>query len=42
MSGDGMEPQSNQRRKNWALAGGLLALVLLFYLITLVKMGGAG
>jgi hypothetical protein len=42
MPGDDMEPQSHQRRKNWALAGGLLALVVLFYLITLVKLGGGG
>ncbi len=29
-----------QRVKNLALAGVLLALMVLFYLITLVKMGG--
>lgn len=28
-----------QRRKNIAIAVGLFALVLLFYLITLVKLG---
>ena len=30
-----------QRAKNIALASALLALVALFYLITLVKLGGA-
>ena len=29
-----------QRTKNLAVAFGLLALVVLFYLITIVKMGG--
>ena len=31
-----------QRAKNVALACGLVALVVLFYLITLVKLGGPG
>ena len=30
-----------QRTKNVALALGLVSLVVLFYLITLVKMGGS-
>ena len=42
MPGDEDGAADRQRRKNVALAGGLLALVVLFYLITLVKMGGAG
>ncbi len=36
------ELRRRQRGKNVALACGLLGLVLLFYLITLVKIGGAG
>ena len=35
------ELRRRQRGKNVALACGLLALVVLFYLITLVKIGGA-
>jgi hypothetical protein len=31
-----------QRAKNIALACGLVGLVVLFYLITLVKIGGPG
>jgi hypothetical protein len=40
MSEDG--PRRRQRVKNVALACGLLALVVLFYLVTLVKIGGGG
>ena len=36
------ELRRRQRGKNVALACGLLGLVVLFYLITLVKIGGAG
>jgi hypothetical protein len=35
------EIRRRQRSKNVALACGLLALAALFYLITLVKLGGA-
>ncbi len=35
------EHHSRQRSKNYALAGALLALVALFFAITLVKFGGA-
>ena len=34
------ELRRRQRGKNVALALGLVALVVLFYLVTLVKMGG--
>jgi len=34
------ELRRRQRGKNVALALGLLGLVVLFYLVTLVKMGG--
>jgi len=34
------ELRRRQRVKNVALALGLLGLVVLFYLVTLVKMGG--
>ena len=40
MSGD--ELKRRQRAKNLAVALALLALVMLFYLITLVKLGGSG
>ena len=36
------ELRRRQRVKNVALACGLVALAVLFYLITLVKIGGAG
>ena len=39
---DGDDFRRRQRWKNVALAGGLFGLVVLFYLITLVKLGGAG
>ncbi len=35
------ELKRRQRAKNLAMAAGLVGLVVLFYLITLVKMGGA-
>ena len=35
------ERHKRQRNKNLALAGALLGLVVLFFAITLVKMGGA-
>lgn len=35
------ELRRRQRVKNMALALGLFALVVLFYLITLVKLGGS-
>jgi hypothetical protein len=43
--GDGMEPDKEEaerqrRRRSLAIAAGLLALVLLFYLLTIVKLGG--
>jgi hypothetical protein len=34
------ELRRRQRTKNVALAVGLVSLVVLFYLLTLVKMGG--
>jgi hypothetical protein len=34
------ELRRRQRAKNWAVAIALFALVTLFYLITLVKLGG--
>lgn len=34
------ELRRRQRAKNLAMAAGLVCLVVLFYLITLVKMGG--
>jgi hypothetical protein len=34
------EQRRRKRTKNLAIAGALCALVLLFYLITLVRMGG--
>jgi hypothetical protein len=36
----GDELRRRQRLKNVALACGLLGLVVLFYLVTLVKIGG--
>lgn len=36
------ELRRRQRVKNWALAGLLLFLVVLFYLITLVRFGNHG
>ncbi len=36
----GEELRRRQRVKNLALACGLLGLVVLFYLVTLVKIGG--
>lgn len=38
---DGRELRRRQRPKNIALALALLALVALFFLLTIVKMGGA-
>ncbi len=35
------ERNKRQRNKNLALAGTLLGLVVLFFAITLVKLGGA-
>jgi hypothetical protein len=35
------EQHKRQRVKNFALAGFLITLVVLFFFITLVKMGGA-
>ncbi|MFQ5783550.1 MAG: hypothetical protein ACE5H8_01850 [Alphaproteobacteria bacterium] len=34
------ELHKRQRSKNFALAGALFALVLLFFAITIVKLGG--
>ena len=42
MVSEGEELRRRQRWKNVALACGLMGLVVLFYLITLVKLGGAG
>lgn len=42
MASEGEELRRRQRWKNVALACGLFGLVALFYLITLVKLGGAG
>lgn len=38
----GQELRRRQRGKNVALALGLLGLVVLFFFVTLVKMGGGG
>lgn len=38
---DGRELRRKQRTKNIGLAVALLALVVLFFFITLVKLGGA-
>jgi hypothetical protein len=37
-----MKSELHRRRRvrNYALGGGLLALVVIFFLITIVKMGG--
>jgi hypothetical protein len=34
------EQLKRRRMRSWAIAGGLLFLVLLFYIITLARMGG--
>jgi hypothetical protein len=39
---DGRELRRRQRVKNVALALALLAFVLLFFMLSIVKMGGAG
>lgn len=39
---DDPEYRRRMRRRNLALAGVLLGLVLLFYVITVIKVGGAG
>ena len=36
------EEHKKRRGRNFALAGFLLFLVVLFFAVTLVKMGGAG
>jgi len=36
------EARRRQRRKNWALMIVLASLAVLFYLITIVRMGGHG
>ncbi len=41
MTTTGQDQRRRQRTKNIALAMALVALVALFYLITLVKMGGS-
>lgn len=38
---DGQELRRKQRTKNIGLAVALLALVVLFFFITIVKLGGA-
>jgi hypothetical protein len=40
MTTSGQDLRRRQRAKNIAVACGLLALVVLFFLITLVKLGG--
>lgn len=35
------ELKRRRSRNNWALAGVLLALVVLFFLVTIVRIGGA-
>ncbi len=44
-SGDGMADESEEakrqkRRRSWAIALGLVGLALLFYVLTIVKLGG--
>jgi hypothetical protein len=39
---DDPEHRRRLRRRNLALAGVLLGLVALFYVITVIKVGGAG
>lgn len=34
-------PTRRQRMRSWAIAGGLLLLVALFYAATLIRLGGA-
>ena len=34
------EMQRRRRARNWALFGALLAMVALFYFLTIVRMGG--
>lgn len=36
---DGHDENKRRRMRNWAIAGVLLALVFLFYAITIVRMG---
>ena len=42
MRSDDPEYRRRLRRRNLALAGVLLGLVGLFYVITVIKVGGAG
>jgi hypothetical protein len=39
---DDPEYRRRLRRRNWALAGALLGLVALFYVVTVIKIGGNG
>ena len=34
------EMQRRRRARNWALLGALLAMVVLFYFLTIVRLGG--
>jgi hypothetical protein len=38
---EGLERERRIKRRNWALLGVLLSLVVLFYVISIVRMGGA-
>lgn len=40
MRSDDPDYRRRLRAKNWAVAGLLVALVVLFYFVTLVRMGG--
>ena len=42
MAANEVDLRRRQRTKNVALACGLVALAVLFYLVTLVKIGGPG
>ncbi|MFT5440169.1 MAG: hypothetical protein ACI9MJ_002038 [Alphaproteobacteria bacterium] len=37
---DGLERERRIKRRNWALFGVLLSLVVLFYVISIVRVGG--
>lgn len=40
MDQENSEPQRRRRARNWALFAVLFGLVVLFYFLTIVRMGG--